>query len=287
MRGRGVFVCISPWNFPLAIFTGQVVAALAAGNAVLAKPAGPTSLIGFRAVQLMHAAGVPVDALHFLPGSGSQIGGRAIADPRVAGVAITGSTETAQHINRTLAARDGPIAVLIAETGGQNAMFVDSSALPQQVVMDAATSAFNSAGQRCSALRLLCVQDDVADKTIDLLAGYMDELSIGDPAQLSTDVGPVINASACGTLSTHVERMVRDAKVHHRSPLPKAARSGTFFAPTLVEIDGIDTLTQEIFGPGIARHALSKQGSPRGRCRRQRNGLWPYDGPAQPHRVTC
>lgn len=249
MRGRGVFVCISPWNFPLAIFTGQVVAALAAGNAVLAKPAGPTPLVGFRAIELMHAGGVPVDVLHFIPGSGSEVGGRAVSDPRVAGVAFTGSTETARHINRTLAGRDGPIAVLIAETGGQNAMFVDSSALPQQVVIDAATSAFNSAGQRCSALRLLCVQNDVADKTVDLLAGYMDELTVGDPSLLSTDVGPVIDAAACDTLGAHVERMAVDANVRHRCTLPGDTNAGTFVAPTLVEIDSVDTLTEEVFGP--------------------------------------
>jgi RHH-type proline utilization regulon transcriptional repressor/proline dehydrogenase/delta 1-pyrroline-5-carboxylate dehydrogenase len=249
MRGRGVFVCISPWNFPLAIFTGQVVAALAAGNAVLAKPAGPTPLVAFRAIELMHAGGIPPDVLHFVPGSGQEVGGRAVADPRVAGVAFTGSTEVARHINQTLAGRDGPIAALIAETGGQNAMFVDSSALPQQVVVDAAMSAFNSAGQRCSALRLMCVQDDVADKIVDLLAGYMDELSIGNPSLLSTDVGPVIDANACDTLGAHIERMAVDASVRHRCTLPVETNTGSFVAPTLVEIGNVDTLKQEVFGP--------------------------------------
>ncbi len=249
VRGRGVFVCISPWNFPLAIFTGQVAAALAAGNAVLAKPAAPTPLVGYRAVELLLEAGVPANALHFVPGSGSLIGSHAVADPRVAGVAFTGSTTTAQTINMTLAGRKGPIGALIAETGGQNAMFVDSSALPQQVVLDAVTSAFNSAGQRCSALRILCVQEDVADKTVDLLAGYMDELVVGDPAFLATDVGPVIDRPARDILDAHVERMSSDAKIVHRCTLDDATRAGTFFAPTLVEIDGISTLTDEVFGP--------------------------------------
>ncbi|NNF41355.1 MAG: bifunctional proline dehydrogenase/L-glutamate gamma-semialdehyde dehydrogenase PutA, partial [Woeseiaceae bacterium] len=211
LRGRGVFICISPWNFPLAIFTGQVAAALAAGNAVLAKPAAPTSLIGYRAIQLLLEAGVPADVLHFVPGDGRLIGGRAVADPRVAGVVFTGSTGVARVINQTLAQRDGPIGVLIAETGGQNAMFVDSSALPEQVVHDSIYSAFNSAGQRCSALRLLCVQEEIEPRTLDLLKGYMEELDIGDPAYLSTDVGPVIDAAACSSLTAHVERMEKEA----------------------------------------------------------------------------
>jgi RHH-type proline utilization regulon transcriptional repressor/proline dehydrogenase/delta 1-pyrroline-5-carboxylate dehydrogenase len=185
MRGRGVFVCISPWNFPLAIFTGQVAAALAAGNAVIAKPAEQTPLVAHRAVELLLQAGVPAGVLHFLPGDGAIVGGRAVADTRVAGVAFTGSTETARLINRSLADRDGPIATFIAETGGQNAMFVDSSALPEQVVLDSAFSAFNSAGQRCSALRLLCLQQEIAPRVIELLIGHMDELAIGDPAVLS------------------------------------------------------------------------------------------------------
>ncbi|MDJ0909525.1 MAG: bifunctional proline dehydrogenase/L-glutamate gamma-semialdehyde dehydrogenase PutA [Woeseiaceae bacterium] len=249
MRGRGVFVCISPWNFPLAIFTGQVAAALAAGNAVLAKPASLTPIVAYRAIELMHQAGVPTDALHFVPASGSVIGKHAVADPRIAGVAFTGSTEVAQGINQTLAARNGPIGVLIAETGGQNAMFVDSSALPQQVVVDAVTSGFNSAGQRCSALRLVCVQEDVADKIESLLAGYMDELTIGDPAHLQTDVGPVIEAPSVETVDAHIERMKKDARILHQCTLDDATSSGTFCAPTLVGIDSVDTLTEEIFGP--------------------------------------
>jgi RHH-type proline utilization regulon transcriptional repressor/proline dehydrogenase/delta 1-pyrroline-5-carboxylate dehydrogenase len=249
MRGRGVFVCISPWNFPLAIFTGQVAAALAAGNAVLAKPPAQTPLIAFRAVQLMLEAGVPGDVLHFLPGSGAKIGGRAIADPRVAGVAFTGSTETARLINQTLAHRDGPIGVLIAETGGQNAMFVDSSALPEQVVHDSIYSAFNSAGQRCSALRVLCVQEEIEPRTLELLVGYMDELDIGDPKHLSTDVGPAIDEQARDILDAHVKRMGKEARIVHQCKLPEATKGGTFFAPTLIEIDSIDALQDEVFGP--------------------------------------
>ena len=249
LRGRGVFVCISPWNFPLAIFTGQVTAALAAGNSVIAKPAEQTPLIAYRAIQLLHEAGVPGDVLHFLPGDGAKIGGRAVADPRIAGVAFTGSTETARLINKTLADRDGPIATLIAETGGQNAMFVDSSALPEQVVLDSIFSAFNSAGQRCSALRLLCLQEEIAPRVVELLVGHMNELSIGDPALLSTDVGPAIDEEAKKLLDKHVERMKIDANVVHRCQLNAAMGSGTFFAPTLVEIDSLATLQREVFGP--------------------------------------
>ncbi|MBT8101706.1 MAG: bifunctional proline dehydrogenase/L-glutamate gamma-semialdehyde dehydrogenase PutA [Gammaproteobacteria bacterium] len=259
LRGRGVFVCISPWNFPLAIFTGQVAAALAAGNAVLAKPAAPTTLIAYRAVQLMLEAGVPADVLHFIPGSGSLIGSRAVADPRIAGVVFTGSTGVAQTINQTLAHRDGAIGTLIAETGGQNAMFVDSSALPEQVVHDSIYSAFNSAGQRCSALRLLCVQEDIEPRTLELLTGYMDELVIGDPKFLSTDVGPAIDAASRSVLEAHVERMDKEARIVHRCALPAGTEAGTFFAPTLVEIDDISVLTEEVFGPIL--HVLKFKGS--------------------------
>ncbi|MCH9693905.1 MAG: bifunctional proline dehydrogenase/L-glutamate gamma-semialdehyde dehydrogenase PutA [Gammaproteobacteria bacterium] len=258
MRGRGVFVCISPWNFPLAIFTGLVSAALAAGNAVLAKPAEQTSLIAFRAIQLLLEAGVPADVLHFLPGDGARVGGRAVADPRVAGVAFTGSTDTARVINQTLAGRDGPIGVFVAETGGQNAMFVDSSALPEQVVHDSAYSAFNAAGQRCSALRLLCVQEDIEPRTLELLKGYMDELVIGDPKMLATDVGPVIDEEARAMLQAHVERMGKEARVVHQSQLPQGTRSGTFFPPTLIEIDSLDVLQREVFGPVL--HVMKFKG---------------------------
>jgi RHH-type proline utilization regulon transcriptional repressor/proline dehydrogenase/delta 1-pyrroline-5-carboxylate dehydrogenase len=249
MRGRGVFVCISPWNFPLAIYTGQVAAALAAGNAVLAKPAEQTPLVAFRAAELLMEAGVPRGVLQFLPGDGATVGGRAVADPRIAGVAFTGSTETARLINRALAARDGPIGTLIAETGGQNAMLVDSSALPEQVVKDAVLSAFNSAGQRCSALRLLCVQKDIADRVIELLIGHMQELVIGNPALLATDVGPVIDAEARGMLDAHLQQMEQKAKLLYRCSLDDATRAGTFFAPALIEIDSVSALEREVFGP--------------------------------------
>jgi len=263
LRGRGIFVCISPWNFPLAIFTGQVAAALAAGNAVIAKPAEQTPLVAFRAVELLLQAGVPASVLHFLPGDGAAIGGRAVADLRVAGVAFTGSTDTARLINKTLANREGPIAVLIAETGGQNAMFVDSSALPEQVVLDSVFSAFNSAGQRCSALRLLCLQDEIAPRVIELLSGHMDELSIGDPSLLSTDVGPAIDNEACDLLAAHVERMGASAKILHRCQLPGDTSAGTFFAPTLIEINSIDRLEQEVFGPVL--HVLRYRGKDLGK----------------------
>jgi RHH-type proline utilization regulon transcriptional repressor/proline dehydrogenase/delta 1-pyrroline-5-carboxylate dehydrogenase len=249
MRGRGIFVCISPWNFPLAIYTGQIAAALAAGNAVLAKPAEQTPLVAYRAFELLREAGVPADVLHFLPGDGASIGGHAVADPRVAGVAFTGSTETARLINKSLAQRDGPIAAFIAETGGQNAMFVDSSALPEQVVLDSVFSAFNSAGQRCSALRLLCLQEHIAPRVMELLQGHMDELDIGNPAKLETDVGPAIDEEARGVLDAHVERMGSAGKIVHRCELPESLGSGTFFAPTLIEIESVDVLEREVFGP--------------------------------------
>ena len=249
MRGRGIFVCISPWNFPLAIYTGQIAAALAAGNAVLAKPAEQTPLVAHRAFELLLQAGVPSDVLHFLPGDGAAIGGRAVADPRVAGVAFTGSTETARLINRTLAERDGPIATLIAETGGQNAMFVDSSALPEQVVLDAVFSAFNSAGQRCSALRVLCLQEDIAPRVIELLRGHMRELSIGDPAKMATDVGPAIDRDAQQMLQRHVDRMTKEATLLYQCDMPPATENGTFFAPVAFEIDDLSKLQQEVFGP--------------------------------------
>jgi RHH-type proline utilization regulon transcriptional repressor/proline dehydrogenase/delta 1-pyrroline-5-carboxylate dehydrogenase len=249
LRGRGVFVCISPWNFPLAIFTGQVAAALAAGNAVIAKPAEQTPLVAFQAVELLMEAGVPRDVLQFLPGDGATVGGRAVADPRIAGVAFTGSTETARLINRTLAGRDAPIGALIAETGGQNAMFVDSSALPEQVVKDAVFSAFNSAGQRCSALRLLCLQKDIADRVIELLIGHMEELVVGNPALLATDVGPAIDEEARSMLEAHVKQMEQTARILYRCNLGNDTESGTFFPPTLIEIDSVDALKREVFGP--------------------------------------
>lgn len=249
LHGRGVFLCISPWNFPLAIFTGQVAAALAAGNAVIAKPAEQTSLVAFRAVELLHQAGIPVGVLGFLPGLGPEVAGPLLPDARVAGVAFTGSTETAQIINRQLAARNGPIATLIAETGGQNAMLVDSSALPEQVVVDAVHSAFNSAGQRCSALRALFLQEDIADRTVELLKGYMALQTVGDPGLLRTDVGPVIDAEALGILEAHAQRIIGEGRLIHRCELGPETAHGCFFAPMAVEIDSLDQLEREVFGP--------------------------------------
>ncbi len=250
LHGRGVFVCISPWNFPLAIFTGQIAAALAAGNTVLAKPAEQTPLIAARAVALLHEAGIPPEVLALLPGDGATLGRALLSDPRVAGVAFTGSTDVAQIINRQLAARDGPLAVLIAETGGQNVMFVDSSALPEQVVFDAATSAFDSAGQRCSAARVLLLQEEIADRTITLLRGYMDTLQLGDPALLHTDVGPVIDAEARAGLEAHVAKLAPRARWLHRVPMnTQLAGSGHYFAPVALEIDSLASLTREVFGP--------------------------------------
>ncbi|HEY6643636.1 bifunctional proline dehydrogenase/L-glutamate gamma-semialdehyde dehydrogenase PutA [Povalibacter sp.] len=249
LQGRGVFVCISPWNFPLAIFTGQIAAALAAGNAVIAKPAEQTPLIAARAVELMLEAGVPPGVLHLLTGDGANVGARAVADPRIAGVAFTGSTETAQAINRSLAARKGPIPVLIAETGGQNALIADSSALPEQIVLDVVQSGFNSAGQRCSALRALFVQEEIAPRVLQLLAGYMDELKIGDPADIATDIGPVIDRSACDVLVAHSRHITKEATWQHTLELPPELNRGTFFAPQAVEIASLAQLTREVFGP--------------------------------------
>ena len=249
LRGRGVFVCISPWNFPLAIFTGQIAAALAAGNCAIAKPAEQTPLVAARAVRLLHEAGIPTDVLHLLLGDGATIGGRAVADPRVAGVAFTGSTETARIIHRSLAARSGPIAVLIAETGGQNAMIVDSSALPEQVVADVVQSGFNSAGQRCSALRALFVQEEIADRVAELLAGYMDELNIGDPRRLSTDVGPVIDEPSRDALAAHLQKITRTSRWHYACKLRAEHARGFYFTPAVVEIDSLSQLEGEVFGP--------------------------------------
>jgi RHH-type proline utilization regulon transcriptional repressor/proline dehydrogenase/delta 1-pyrroline-5-carboxylate dehydrogenase len=248
LHGRGVFACISPWNSPLAIFTGQVSASLAAGNTVLAKPAGQTPAIASLAVSLMHRAGVPKQALQLLPGAGASVGALLTADPRIDGVAFTGSTETARLINRTLAARDAPIATLIAETGGQNTMLVDSSALPEQVVLDVISSAFHGAGQRCAALRVLYLQDDIADRIMDLLAGAMNELVVGDPRMLMTDVGPVIDQVALSGLQAHADRMEKEGRLIARTPVP-AGLDGYFFAPCAFEIDTIRQLESEVFGP--------------------------------------
>ncbi|WP_245593728.1 bifunctional proline dehydrogenase/L-glutamate gamma-semialdehyde dehydrogenase PutA [Arenimonas malthae] len=249
LHGRGVFVCISPWNFPLAIYLGQVAAALASGNSVIAKPAEQTTLTAFVATQLLHEAGVPKDVLQFVPGDGATVGAALTRDPRVAGVCFTGSTETAWAINRALAARNAPIAALIAETGGQNALIADSSALPEQLVKDAMTSAFDSAGQRCSAARVLFVQSDIADKVLHMLAGAMDELVVGDPGLLSTDVGPVIDEDARKVLAEHAARMDKEATLIKEVKLPEATAHGCFFAPRAYELKSLSQLTREVFGP--------------------------------------
>jgi len=247
LHGRGVFVCISPWNFPLAIFAGQIAAALAAGNTVVAKPAEQTPIIGAIAVQLLHEAGIPGDVLHFLPGDG-KVGAAMTADPHCGGVAFTGSTEVAKLIAATLATKPGPIVPLIAETGGQNALIADSSALPEQIVRDVVASAFNSAGQRCSALRVLFVQRDIADKVCEMLAGAMQELRLGDPADIRTDVGPVIDDEARGVLEAHAKKL--DSFAHRIHVLDAAVPvHGTFFAPRAYEIDSLSRLEREVFGP--------------------------------------
>jgi len=244
----GPVACIAPWNFPLAIFVGQVGAALAAGNPVLAKPAEQTPLIAAVAVQLFHRAGVPRAALQLLTGNGETVGAALVADPRIAGVLFTGSTAVAQFINRTLSHRADD-ALLVAETGGQNAMIVDSSALPEQVVADALSSAFDSAGQRCSALRVLCVQDDIADRVVAMLKGAMRELRLGNSALLATDVGPVIDAEAQAMLAAHVARMRAAGADVFQLPLPAACEQGTYFPPTLVALPDLGALTAEVFGP--------------------------------------
>ncbi|MCP5433137.1 MAG: bifunctional proline dehydrogenase/L-glutamate gamma-semialdehyde dehydrogenase PutA [Alphaproteobacteria bacterium] len=259
LHGRGVFACISPWNFPLAIFTGQVAAALAAGNCVLAKPAEETPFVAAEAVAHFHAAGVPRDALAFLPGRGESVGARLVAEPRIAGVAFTGSTETARAINRALAARDGPIVPFIAETGGLNAMLVDSTAVPEQVVDDVVRSAFLSAGQRCSSLRVLMVQEEIANDLLALLGGAMDALVLCDPRACDSDIGPIIDAAARGRLEAHIIRMQESG---HRV---RAARIGVpdqghFFAPHLVEIDRLSEIGGEVFGPILHVRRIRAEG---------------------------
>lgn len=256
----GPVVCISPWNFPLAIFIGEVSASLAAGNVVLAKPAEQTPLIAHRAVQLLHEAGIPRGALQLLPGRGEVVGAKLTADARVRGVIFTGSTEVAQLINRTLAQRavkESHDIPLIAETGGQNAMIVDSSALPEQVVQDVISSAFDSAGQRCSALRVLCLQADIADKTVKMLKGAMQELRIGNPDRLATDIGPVIDAEAQQGLLRHIERIKTHARDFYQLPLPENCSQGTFVPPTVIEIASLEELQREVFGPVL--HVLRYQ----------------------------
>jgi RHH-type proline utilization regulon transcriptional repressor/proline dehydrogenase/delta 1-pyrroline-5-carboxylate dehydrogenase len=244
LRGRGVFIAISPWNFPLAIFTGQVTAALMAGNTVVAKPAEQTPLIAAEAVRLLHEAGVPSSALHLAPGDG-RIGAALVAHADIAGVVFTGSTEVARSINRALAAKDGPIVPLIAETGGINAMIVDATALPEQVADDVVTSAFRSAGQRCSALRLLFIQDDVADRMIEMISGAARELKIGDVRDPSAHVGPVIDVEAKQRLDAHIVRMKKQARVHFAGDAPE----GNYVAPHIFELPDAAQLTEEVFGP--------------------------------------
>ncbi len=245
LRGRGAMVAISPWNFPLAIFTGQVTACLMAGNTVIAKPAEQTPLIAAEAVALLHEAGIPDSALHLVQGDGA-IGAALVAHPEIAGVVFTGSTDVARSINRTLAAKDGPIVPLIAETGGINAMIVDATALPEQVADDVVMSAFRSAGQRCSALRLLFVQEDVADRMIEMIAGAARELKVGDPCDPATQIGPVIDAEARTRLDAHIARMRETARVHLAGEAPA---SGNFVAPHIFELASADQLTEEVFGP--------------------------------------
>ncbi|MBV7438206.1 trifunctional transcriptional regulator/proline dehydrogenase/L-glutamate gamma-semialdehyde dehydrogenase [Aeromonas sp. sif2416] len=266
-RPLGPVVCISPWNFPLAIFSGQVCAALAAGNTVLAKPAEQTPLIAAQAVRILREAGVPEGAVQLLPGRGETVGATLIADERIRGVMFTGSTEVAGIISRNLAGRldaQGRTIPLIAETGGQNAMIVDSSALTEQVVMDVISSAFDSAGQRCSALRVLCVQDDVAERVIRMLKGAMAEYKVGNPEHLSTDIGPVIDAEAKANIEQHIKAMTdKGRKVHQIARAQGADYSrGTFVLPTLIELDSLDELGREVFGPvlHLVRYPRAKLG---------------------------
>jgi RHH-type transcriptional regulator, proline utilization regulon repressor / proline dehydrogenase / delta 1-pyrroline-5-carboxylate dehydrogenase len=243
---RGTIACISPWNFPLAIFTGQIAGALAAGNAVLAKPAEATPLIAHRAVALMHEAGIPRTALQFLPGTGAAVGTAITSDPRVAGVVFTGSTATAKRIDRAMAARLDPFAPLVAETGGLNAMVVDSTALPEQAVRDIVASAFRSAGQRCSALRCLYVQEDVADRMLAMLEGAMRELTLGDPWDAVTDLGPVITPAARDDIAAHVEAARREGRLIAALEAPA---TGAFLGPAILRVTGIADLRREVFGP--------------------------------------
>jgi RHH-type transcriptional regulator, proline utilization regulon repressor / proline dehydrogenase / delta 1-pyrroline-5-carboxylate dehydrogenase len=248
LRGRGPFACISPWNFPLAIFTGQVAAALAAGNPVLAKPAGQTPIAAFLATQLLHEAGIPPDVLQLLPGGG-EVGAALVKDHRVAGVAFTGSNQTGWSIQNALAARRGAMVPLIAETGGINAMIADSSALPEQVIRDLVRSAFDSAGQRCSAARLFFVQEDVAKVMIDMLVGAVEALDIGDPLAFATDIGPVIDDEAVARLEAHKLRMQKQARQLVDLALPDHCRNGTYVTPAVYALEDASLLREEVFGP--------------------------------------
>lgn len=249
LEGRGPLLCISPWNFPLAIFTGQMAAALVAGNPVLAKPSLSTPLVAARTVDLFHQAGFPAESLHLLPTRARTLENTLLKEPQLAGILFTGSTETANHLNRVLANRPGPIVPLIAETGGLNAMIVDSSALPEQVVRDVVTSAFDSAGQRCSALRVLFVQNDVRERVLNLLCGYLDTLNIGQPSQWETDIGPVISAAAKQHLDHHIARFQASGRVIYQAPLPEFCAQGYYVPPTLIALDTLSELREEVFGP--------------------------------------
>jgi RHH-type transcriptional regulator, proline utilization regulon repressor / proline dehydrogenase / delta 1-pyrroline-5-carboxylate dehydrogenase len=270
LRGRGVFVAISPWNFPLAIFLGQITAALMAGNSVVAKPAEQTPLVAHEAVALLHEAGIPASALHLVQGDG-RIGAALVAHPGIAGVVFTGSTEVARSINRTLAGKNGPIVPLIAETGGINAMIVDATALPEQVADDVVTSAFRSAGQRCSALRLLFIQDDVADRLIEMIAGAARELKLGDPSDPATHIGPVIDAEAKQRLDAHIARLKKTARVHFAGDAP----AGNFVAPHIFELSDAGQLTEEVFGPilHVVRYRAEKLGDVLRSIERSGHGL--------------
>jgi len=248
LRGRGIIACISPWNFPLAIFTGQVAAALAAGNTVLAKPAEQTPITAYLATTLLHEAGVPSEVLHLLTGS-PNVGKALVRDVRIRGIAFTGSNDTAWAIQKTLAERRNDIVPFIAETGGINAMIVDSTALPEQVVSDCVRSAFDSAGQRCSAARVLFLQEDAAPHMTDMLVGAVEVLDIGDPFNYATDIGPVIDEVAQDRLEGHKIRMQRDGRQLVDLLLPENCRVGTYVTPAVYEIDGLDMLEGEVFGP--------------------------------------
>lgn len=248
-EGRGVMVCISPWNFPIAIFTGQIAAALMAGNSVISKPAEQTPLVAAFIVELFHEAGVPQEVLQLLPGTGEKVGAKLVSDSRISGVLFTGSTDTAQLINQSLAARTGPLATLIAETGGLNAMIADSTALPEQLVTDVVASAFGSAGQRCSALRILFLQEEIADRVIKMLQGAMAEIMVGNPQLLETDVGPVIDEDAKAALIKHAEKMQQEAKLIFRVENRDELNKGSFFLPQAYELSDIHLLEKEVFGP--------------------------------------
>jgi len=275
LRGRGVFVCISPWNFPLAIFTGQIVGALAAGNAVLAKPAEQTVLIAAEAVRLFHKAGLSPDLLALIPGDGGAIGPVLTAHPGIDGVAFTGGTETAWSINRALAAREGPIVPLIAETGGLNGMFVDTTALKEQVVDDVMQSAIGSAGQRCSALRVLYLPKDSADSLIATLGGALDAMTVGDPSDPATDVGPVIDKAARADLEAHVERLKREAKILFAKDVSALSGKGAYFGPVIAEVPTPDFLEREVFGPilHVYRYDPAKLEQVAGKLAARRYGL--------------